>query len=90
MVVDASPTLRGASPQLDVVAARVRDWGLEELPVVEDHDAAGLARSYGVTTTPSVFLLDRDGIVRGRWDRYVGPSELGVRLASLRPDGPKH
>ena len=89
VVVDASPTLRGASPKLDVIAARVRDWGLEELPVVEDHDAAGLAKSYGVTTTPSVFLLDQDGIVRGRWDRFVGTSELGMRLASLRPDGPK-
>ncbi|HZN55296.1 MAG TPA: hypothetical protein VFB67_08230 [Candidatus Polarisedimenticolaceae bacterium] len=88
VVVDVSPTLRGRDVTIAGLATRVRDWGLDEVPVVEDHAGPGLARSYGVTRAPSVFLLDAEGIVRGRWDRFVGPSELGIRLAALRPDDP--
>lgn len=84
VLVDAAPTVRGRMSTADDLAARVHDWGLDRFAVVEDHELAGLARSYGVTRMPSVFLLDGHGIVRGRWDRLVSATELAVRVASLR------
>src|SRR5512139_150270 len=78
VLVDAAPTVHGRVAALAELAARVRAWGLEEFPVVQDGEVEALARRYDVTSTPCVFLLDGDGIVRGRWDRLVPVSELAA------------
>ena len=83
VVIDVASTVRGREPRTEGIAARVRAWGLDRLPVVQDHERAGLARRYGVTDTPCVFLLDGQGIVRGRWDRLVAAAEIEARIASL-------
>ena len=83
VVVDAAPTVMHRVPAVDLLAARAREWGLVAVPLVQDHAIAGLARRYGVTGTPCVFLLDGGGIVRGRWDRPVSAQEIEARLALL-------
>lgn len=48
----------------DKVAAWVRASGIS-LPVLLDADGA-VTQRYGVTATPTVFLVARDGTVRGK------------------------
>jgi cytochrome c biogenesis protein CcmG/thiol:disulfide interchange protein DsbE len=54
------------------VAAWVRKHGLT-LPVLLDGTGA-VTSAYGVVATPTVFLLDRDGRLRGR---VIGPRDWG-------------
>ena len=84
VLVDAAPTVHGRTPAVEDLAARVRAWGLERFPVVQDHDRAGLARRYGVSGVPCVFLVDAGGIVRGRWDEFVSAGELAGRIDLLQ------
>ena len=88
VLVDAAPTLHHRTPAVADLAARVRAWGLERFPVVQDHDRAGLARRYGVSSMPSVFLVDARGIVRGRWDGFVSAVVLEGRIDELSAQGP--
>ena len=73
VMVDASP-VHGRTPSLERSIAR-RRLGARRVPVIQDDKGAGLARRYGVTRTPTVFLLGT-GIVRGRWDTFVPVAEL--------------
>lgn len=84
VLVDAAPTVHGRTAALPELAARVHAWGLEEFPVVQDGESAALARRYGVTSTPCVFLVDGQGIVRARWDLFVPVSDLALRLEEVR------
>ena len=89
VVVDVAPTLLGRPSSVGDLAARVRAWGLERIPVVEDHAVAGLARSYDVRSAPCVFLIDAQGILRGRWDGFVSAADLEASVAEAiwqRPD----
>jgi hypothetical protein len=83
VAVDAAPTVLGKTASVDDLVARAREWGIEAVPIVQDHRKAGLARRYGVTGTPCVFLVDGAGIVRARWDREVDAAEIASRLASV-------
>ena len=83
VVVDATPTLLGLPSPVEELAARVRAWGLERIPVVQDHAVAGLARSYEVARTPCVFLVDGKGILRGRWDGFVSAADLEASVVAL-------
>ncbi len=87
VLVDAAPTVNRRTPAVADLTARVRAWGLERFPVVQDHDRAGLARRYGVSRVPCVFLVDGRGIVRGRWDGFVSAWELAGRIDLLQPEG---
>jgi hypothetical protein len=84
VLVDAAPTVHRRTPAVEELATRVRAWGLERFPVVQDHDRAGLARRYGVSRIPCVFLVDGRGIVRGRWDGFVSAGELAGRIDLLQ------
>lgn len=87
VLVDAAPTIHRRTPAVEELATRVRAWGLERFPVVQDHDRAGLARLYGVSIVPCVFLVDERGIVRGRWDGFVSARELAGQIGHLSPGG---
>lgn len=84
VVVDASAPLRGRDIEVRVLAARVQAWQLDRFPVVKDREEAGLSKSYGVLSAPCVFLIDPDGIVRERWDRFVEESEVAGGISGMR------
>lgn len=83
VIIDAAPTVIGHATGLADLSERARTWGIEAVPIVQDHPQAGLARRYGVTHTPCVFLVDAAGVVRARWDREVDAAEIAGTLASL-------
>lgn len=84
VMVDAAPTVHGRTPSLEQLQSRVGAWELDAFPIIQDGAIAGLARRYGVTQTPTVFLLDSAGIVRGRWDTFVPVAELVPGVDALR------
>lgn len=88
VLVDASATVNGRSTSLVLLESRIREWSLEKIPVVQDHDGAGLARRYGVSIVPCVFVVDGDGIVRGRWDGFIGGREIEQTISAIRAARP--
>ena len=84
VMVDAAPTVHGRTPSMAQLQSRIGAWELDAFPVIQDGAGAGLARRYGVTRTPTVFLLDGAGIVRGRWDKFVPVAELAPGVDALR------
>jgi hypothetical protein len=84
VLVDASPTVHGRTSSVAELESCVGAWELHAFPVIQDDESAGLARRYGVTRTPTVFLLDGSGIVRGRWDEFVPAADLAPGLDALR------
>jgi hypothetical protein len=84
VLVDAAPTVNGRTTSVADLTSQVRAWEIGEFPVVQDHADAGLARRYGVTRTPTVFLLDGDGIVRARWESFVASDTLVAGVGTLR------
>jgi len=84
VMVDAAPTVHGRTPSVAQLQSRVGAWELDAFPIVQDGAGSGLARRYGVTRTPTVFLLDGAGIVRGRWDTFVPATELAPGVDALR------
>jgi hypothetical protein len=87
VLVDASGTVNGRRAPLTLLESRIKEWGLERMPIVQDHEGAGLARRYGVTIVPSVFLVDGEGIVRGRWDGFVGGGEIEQTIGAIQAAG---
>lgn len=87
VIVDAAPTVLRHATRLADLSERARRWGIDSIPIVQDHPKAGLARRYGVTRTPCVFLVDAAGVVRARWDRKVDAAEIASKLAAL--EGPR-
>lgn len=68
----------------DSAAARkfVRDNHIT-IPVAIAGSGSPLMGSYGITGIPSVFVLDKDGVVKARWAGEVGESTVRSELAKL-------
>ena len=52
-------------------------------PLLSGRDAVTAIAGYGVRAVPTVILVDRDGRVAFRWDRFVPPAELAGALKQL-------
>jgi hypothetical protein len=98
VLVFATPALcqsRVCGPVVDI-AQQVADKYKGEvdfihMEVYEDNDASKPVRpqlrAFGLRTEPWTFLIDRDGVVRGRIEGAYGVSELEAALQPILPRG---
>lgn len=64
------------------------NWNIgPPIAVLPDEDGT-IARRFGVTKTPTTFLIDQDGIVNRRWDGFVMVANLDFAIRALEGRGP--
>lgn len=64
------------------------NWNIAPpIAVLPDEDGA-IARRFGVTKTPTTFVIDQDGIVRKRWDGFVIVANLDFAIRALEGRSP--
>ena len=62
-------------------------WNLGPAITVLDDDGT-LAHRFGVRRAPTTFLIGRRGVVRERWDGFVGAAQLDFAIRAVEGRGP--
>jgi hypothetical protein len=81
VIVDAADPAGTSPPGRDALVNFTFDWALgPSIAVVGDGDGS-LERAYGITNTPTTFLIDNRGIIRRRWDGFAlaAQSDFAIR-----------
>ena len=82
IIIDAARIVTGSHPGADQLINFTYDWQLDRVLVLDDPNSTA-ARSYTVTSTPTTFLIDAEGIVQQRWDGFASASELALSIEAL-------
>lgn len=82
LIVDASSFETGSQPHPDDLLNFTYDWQLDSIPVLVDPKNM-LAKEYGITSTPTSFLISADGIIQQRWDGFASASQLALSIEPL-------
>jgi hypothetical protein len=83
VIVDAADAAGMSPPSRDALVNFTFDWALgPSIAVVGDQDGS-LERAYGVTKTPTTFLIDQRGIIRRRWDGFALAAQLDFAIRPL-------
>jgi hypothetical protein len=83
VIVDAADAAGTPPPGRDALVNFTFDWALDpSIAVVGDEDGS-LERAYGVTETPTTFLIDKRGIIRRRWDGFALAAQLDFAIRPL-------
>lgn len=82
LIVDATRIATGSDPGMDHLINFTYNWQLDQIPVLEDPDGIA-AKAYTVTSTPTTFLIDADGMIEQRWDGFASASELALSIEPL-------
>jgi peroxiredoxin len=59
------------------------DWSLEHIPLLLDNASSSTAKTYGVSQTPTTFLISPEGRIVKRWDGFAAAPDLGLTLQGL-------
>lgn len=83
VIVDAADAAGTPPPSRDALVNFTFDWALgRSIAVVGDQDGS-LERAYGVTKTPTTFLIDKHGTIRRRWDGFALAAQLDFAIRPL-------
>jgi peroxiredoxin len=83
VIVDAADAAGTSPPSRDALVNFTFDWALgPTIAVVGDADGS-LERAYGVTKSPTTFLIDKHGIIRRRWDGFALAAQLDFAIRPL-------
>jgi hypothetical protein len=83
VIVDAADAAGTSPPSRGALVNFTFDWALgPSIAVVGDGDGS-LERAYGVTKTPTTFLIDKRGIIRRRWDGFALAAQLDFAIRPL-------
>jgi len=83
VIVDAADAAGTSPPSRDALVNFTFDWALgPSIAVVGDADGS-LERAYGVTKSPTTFLIDKHGIIRRRWDGFALAAQLDFAIRPL-------
>jgi hypothetical protein len=83
VIVDAADAAGTPPPGRDALVNFTFDWALgPSIAVVGDEDGS-LERAYGVTKSPTTFLIDKRGVVRRRWDGFALAAQLDFAIRPL-------
>ena len=83
VIVDAADAAGASPPSRDALVNFTFDWALgPSIAVVGDEDGS-LERAYGVTKSPTTFLIDKHGIIRRRWDGFALAAQLDFAIRPL-------
>jgi peroxiredoxin len=83
VIVDAADVAGTSPPSRDALVNFTFDWALgPTVAVIGDADGS-LERAYGVTKSPTTFLIDKRGIIRRRWDGFALAAQLDFAIRPL-------
>jgi AhpC/TSA family len=83
VIVDAADAAGTSPPSRGALVNFTFDWALgPSIAVVGDQDGS-VERAYGVTKTPTTFLIDKRGIIRRRWDGFALAAQLDFAIRPL-------
>ncbi len=82
LIADAARIATGKHPDQEKLINFTYDWQLDTIPVLNDSKSS-VAKSYGVETTPTTFLIGTDGIIQQRWNGFASASQLALAIESL-------
>jgi len=82
LIVDAARQATGKQPSLDELINFTYNWQLDSIPVLID-EQGNAAAAFGISSTPTTFLIDRDGIIQQRWDSVAFSAQLALAIESM-------
>src|SRR5262249_52573036 len=83
VIVDAAEAAGTSPPSRDALVNFTFDWAAgPSIAVVGDEDSS-LERAYGITKAPATFLIDKNGIIRRRWDGFALAAQLDFAIRPL-------
>jgi len=83
VIVDAAGAAGTSPPSRDALVNFTFDWALDPSIVVVGDEDGSLERAYGVTKTPTTFLIDKRGVIRRRWDGFALAAQLDFAIRPL-------
>ena len=86
VLIDSSQIETGRSSSLAAAQNFALDWQLESVIFRVDPFEQSAARAFGVVELPTVFLIDKSGVVLERWSGRVPPSTLALAVQKTLRD----
>jgi hypothetical protein len=83
VIVDAAGAAGLSPPSRDELINFTFDWSLGSSIAVVGDETGSLERAYGVTKTPTTFLIDKRGIIRRRWNGFALAAQLDFAIRPL-------
>jgi len=82
LIVDAAHLHTGEQPTRDSLINFTYDWQLDTIPALINPDGV-TARLYGISNTPTTFLIDIEGIIKQLWDGSATASQMAFAIDTL-------
>ena len=83
VIVDAATAAGVPAPSDDALINFTFDWALDPSIAVLGDASGSIERAYGITTVPTTLAIDKDGIVRHRWNGFAMAAELDFAVRPL-------
>jgi peroxiredoxin len=83
VIVDAAAAAGVSAPSQDALINFTYDWTLDRSITVVGDPNGSIERAYGVTRVPTTLVLDRNGVVRHRWNGFALAAELDFAIRPL-------
>lgn len=88
MIVDATAVAGAGRLSPTEVLNWTYNWNIARPTAVLPDEDGRIARRFGVTETPTTFVIDQHGTVNRRWDGFVIVADLDFAIRRLERRGP--
>ncbi len=83
IIIDSSILDTGKRSDPDKLLNFTYDWELGNIVVLSDLRNGDVAKSYGVTSLPTTFLIDWEGRINQRWDGLAISAQMALAIENL-------
>ena len=83
ILIDESKFTNRNSDPGEALTNFIQDSELGNIIMIQDDKNATIAAKYGVTITPSTFLISPDGTIQQKWDGLALPAQLAFAIESV-------
>jgi hypothetical protein len=83
VIVDSAAAAGVPAPSDDALINFTFDWALDPSISVLGDATGSIERAYGITKVPTTLAIDKDGIVRHRWNGFALAAELDFAVRPL-------
>jgi AhpC/TSA family len=88
IVVDATQIAGAGHLSRTDVLNWTYNWNVAPPIAVLPDEGGTIVRRFGVTKTPTTFVIDQDGIVKRRWEGFVAAATLDFAIRALEGRAP--